>query len=344
MLYIELGKLGGIAMSLHTLEGLLQGFQSGQIRALARVISKLENEDPQRIELMKFLYPLTGHARVLGVTGSPGAGKSSLVDRMIHFLRQTGQQVAVVAVDPSSPFSGGALLGDRVRMQDHATDSGVFIRSMGTRGSLGGLARNTQDTINALDAFGFDWIIVETVGVGQAELDIMHVADITLVVLTPGAGDGIQTIKAGIMEIADIYVVNKADLYGAANIAAEIEMMLDMQSAREWHPPVVLVSTLKDVGLYELMQKIEDYWTYTEQGEVKKKRRQQRSREEVLTILHDEWDSLVQQWIMTDDSSKNKLLQVAYREVDPYTIAKEIMHHVFAEQYNRNKARAQKNN
>jgi LAO/AO transport system kinase len=190
-------------------DDLLEKFWAGEFRALARLISNLENEMGDRNELMCQLYPRTGRAYILGVTGSPGTGKSSLVDCLTTSLRKRSQKVAIVAVDPTSPFTGGALLGDRIRMQEHAVDQGVFIRSMATRGSLGGLAHTTKEVIKAIDAFGFEWIIVETVGVGQAELDIMNVADTTVVVLTPGAGDAIQTIKAGIMEIADVFAVNK---------------------------------------------------------------------------------------------------------------------------------------
>ncbi|MBC7104679.1 MAG: methylmalonyl Co-A mutase-associated GTPase MeaB, partial [Firmicutes bacterium] len=198
-------------------------FTAGEQRALARVISLVENEAPEKDELLRRLYPRTGGAYVVGLTGAPGSGKSSLVDRLTGLLRRTGRTVGIVAVDPTSPFTGGALLGDRIRMQEHACDDGVFIRSMGTRGSLGGLARTTKDVIRVLDAFGFDYVLVETVGVGQAELDIMHVADTTVVVLTPATGDSIQTIKAGIMEIADVFAVNKADLPGARKLAVEVE-------------------------------------------------------------------------------------------------------------------------
>ncbi|KUK82872.1 MAG: Putative periplasmic protein kinase ArgK and related GTPase of G3E family, partial [Pelotomaculum thermopropionicum] len=184
------------------MEDLLKEFTSGNQRALARVISQVENETPQKVALLKQLYPNTGNSYLLGVTGSPGAGKSSLVDHLVDTIRKRNESVGVIAVDPTSPFTGGAILGDRIRMNKHALDKGVFIRSMGTRGSLGGLSKTTKEVIKVMDAFGMDWIIVETVGVGQAELDIMYIADTTVVVLTPGSGDAIQTMKAGIMEIA----------------------------------------------------------------------------------------------------------------------------------------------
>lgn len=231
------------------MQDLINRFTAGETRALARLISLLENEDDQHEQIIKELFKRTGQAYVIGFTGSPGAGKSSLVDQVVKQLRQAGKTVGIIAVDPTSPFTGGALLGDRIRMQQHALDKGVFIRSMGTRGSLGGLAKTTKDVVKAMDAFGFNYVIIETVGVGQAELDIMHVADSTVVVLTPGAGDAIQTIKAGIMEIADVFAVNKSDLSGADKIANEVEIMLDQQRADiDWRPPVKLCSSLKDTG------------------------------------------------------------------------------------------------
>lgn len=313
-------------MSLDSMEGLIQGFKDKQTRALARIISRLENEDPERDELIKNIYPLTGRASVLGVTGSPGAGKSSLVDRITNFLRKRGETVAVVAVDPTSPFTGGALLGDRIRMQEHATDPGVFIRSMGTRGSLGGLARNTKEVVKAMDAFGFNWVIIETVGVGQAELDIMNVADTTLVVLTPGAGDSIQTIKAGIMEIADVFVVNKADLPGADRVVAEVGMMLDLQSDKlEWRPPVVQVSTLNDNGIPQLMDAINKYLNFLNEKDRLDKKRQERARSEVLEIVDYQWQKLVRQQMTLPGGIKELLDKVASRDSDPYTAASFIL-------------------
>ncbi len=313
-------------MSLDTIKGLMQGFKDGQTRALARMISRLENEDPERDDLIKNIYPLTGNARVVGVTGSPGAGKSSLVDRITYFLRKRGDTVAVVAVDPTSPFTGGALLGDRIRMQQHATDRGVFIRSMGTRGSLGGLARNTKEAVKAMDAFGFKWVIVETVGVGQAELDIMNVADTTLVVLTPGAGDSIQTIKAGIMEIADIFVVNKADLPGSDRVAAEVGMMLDLQCHKmEWRPPVVLVSTLNDSGMQELLDVMEKHLNHLSQTGSLEKKRQERVKSEVLDIVDYQWQKLVRQQMTLPGGVSEVLEKVSRRETDPYSAAGSIL-------------------
>jgi LAO/AO transport system kinase len=318
-------------MSLDSMEGLIQGFKDRQTRALARIITRLENEDLERDELIKNIYPLTGSAKVIGVTGSPGAGKSSLVDRITHFLRERGDTVAVVAVDPTSPFTGGALLGDRIRMQEHSTDQGVFIRSMGTRGSLGGLARNTKEVVKAMDAFGFNWVIIETVGVGQAELDIMNVADTILVVLTPGAGDSIQTIKAGIMEIADVFVVNKADLPGADRVATEVEMMLDLQSdKKEWRPPVIQVSNLQETGIPQLMEAVSKYQDFLNEKNLLNKKRQERIRAEVLEIVDYQWQKLVRKQLTLPGGINELLAKVAHRDSDPYTAASFILDMVIA--------------
>jgi len=311
------------------MDDLLEKFWAGEFRALARLISTLENEMGDRNELMCQLYPRTGRAYILGVTGSPGTGKSSLVDCLTTLLRKRSQQVAIVAVDPTSPFTGGALLGDRIRMQEHAVDQGVFIRSMATRGSLGGLARTTKEVIKAIDAFGFEWIIVETVGVGQAELDIMNVADTTVVVLTPGAGDAIQTIKAGIMEIADIFAVNKSDLPGADKVALEVEMMLDLQSDRmAWRPPVMQTSVMNRSGMEDLLNAIEKHRSYLmEKGKFQEKR-QSRLRAETLEILDHQWRQLVRQEIKLSEKVNKLLESVEYGESDPYTAASSILDHV----------------
>ncbi|AEG15027.1 methylmalonyl Co-A mutase-associated GTPase MeaB [Desulfofundulus sp. TPOSR] len=310
---------------------LMERFRGGDPRALARVISYLENEEPVVEHIMEQIYPLTGQAYIVGITGSPGAGKSSLVDRLTTLLRQKGETVGIVAVDPTSPFTGGALLGDRIRMQNHATDRGVFIRSMGTRGSLGGLAHTTGEVVKAMDAFGFSWIIVETVGVGQAELDIMHLADTTVVVLTPGTGDAIQTIKAGIMEIADVFAINKCDLPGANKIAAEVEMMLDMQGDRlNWRPPVVKTSTLDGRGVAELLAAIESHRKYLLQDKALGERRWFRARNETLEVAQYLWQRIITQEL---EYISPILDAVARREKDPYRGAREITRYLL-EKYN----------
>jgi len=313
------------------MQELIESFRSGKPRALARVISILENEDSGAEEIMRELHPLTGRAYVLGLTGSPGAGKSSLVDRLTALLRTQGQTVGIIAVDPTSPFSGGALLGDRIRMQNHAVDRGVFIRSMGTRGSLGGLAHTTKEVIKAMDAFGFDWVIVETVGVGQAEIDIMHVADSTVVVLTPGAGDAIQTIKAGIMEIADIFAVNKCDLPGAAKVAAEVEIMLDMQAEKlDWRPPVVSTSTIDGRGVADLLSAVNEHRRYLQESGLFNRRREERAKSETLSLVHHRWRQLIQQQTNLPGKVNELLSAVSRREIDPYTAAGRILSHMVA--------------
>ncbi|MCS5695849.1 methylmalonyl Co-A mutase-associated GTPase MeaB [Desulfofundulus thermocisternus] len=304
------------------LESLMERFRGGDPRALARVISYLENEEPVVEQIMEQIYPFTGKAYIIGITGSPGAGKSSLVDCLTSLLRQKGETVGIVAVDPTSPFTGGALLGDRIRMQNHATDRGVFIRSMGTRGSLGGLAHTTADVVKAMDAFGFSRVIVETVGVGQAELDIMHLADTVVVVLTPGAGDAIQTIKAGIMEIADVFVINKSDLPGSDKITAEVEMMLDMQGYQQkWRPPVIKTSTLSGQGIEELLEAIENHRNHLLQEKALGEKRWSRARNETLELAQHIWQRIITREL---EHIRPILDAVARREKGPYQGAREI--------------------
>ena len=246
----------------------------GDPRAIARAISLIEDEAPAGAELLRQIFPKTGRAFHLGVTGPPGAGKSTLVDRMTTALRGAGQTVGIVAVDPTSPYTGGALLGDRVRMQAHAGDSGVFIRSMATRGHLGGLARATSEAALVLDASGKDVVIIETVGVGQDEVDIVRTADISVVTLVPGAGDEVQALKAGIMEIADIFVVNKADREGADRMAASIEAMLALHTfgAAEWRPPIVRTEATSGKGVDELLVEVTRFRAHTEATRVERRR------------------------------------------------------------------------
>ena len=311
------------------IQELVSRFRNGEQRALGRLITLLENEVPERDQIMKQLYNLTGRAYILGVTGSPGAGKSSLVDKITIQLRQRNQKVGIIAVDPSSPFSGGALLGDRIRMQEHALDKGVFIRSMGTRGSLGGLARTTREVVKAMDAFGIDWVIIETVGVGQAELDIMHVADTIVVVLTPGAGDAIQTIKAGIMEIADVFAVNKADLPGAQKVVSEVEMMLDLQcDTKEWRPPVRPTSSHSGQGLPELLGAIDQHHSFLVDRGWLDSRRQDRAKSQTLEIVDFRWQQLVRREMTLPGLINELLSDVAAMKTDPYTAATAIIEHM----------------
>lgn len=305
-------------------------FSEQNTRALARVISVIENDSDLKADIMKNIFHQTGNAHVLGVTGSPGAGKSSLVDLLVQRLRSDGDsRVGIIAVDPTSPFSGGAILGDRIRMNNHATDKGVFIRSMGTRGSLGGLAQSTREVVKSMDAFGFGWVVVETVGVGQAELEIMNVADTTLVVLTPGAGDSIQAIKAGIMEIADVFVINKADLPGADRVAAEVGMMLDMQCHDlDWRPPVVQVSTVNNTGVDELVEAIRKHIAYMLEKNILAQKRKQRLKSETLDIVNIRWQQRVRSQLNLPGKVNSLLEDVAQRKIDPYSAADDILNTV----------------
>lgn len=290
-------------------------------RAAARLISLIENEAAAKLELLKEIYPHTGQAFIVGITGAPGAGKSSLSGALIKQVRAAGLSLGVIAIDPTSPFSGGAILGDRIRMQDHTLDQGVFIRSMGTRGSLGGLARASGEAVQVLDAFGKEVIIVETVGVGQSEVDIVKTADATVVVLTPAMGDGVQTIKAGIMEIADIFVVNKADLAGAERTAAEVNQMLDLGKIKEPRPPVILTEALTGRGVSELWQALKEHEIYLKQSGALKKVRYQRG----CLELGAQVEHLVKTKITKDLQQLEELEalieKISRREADPYSAA-----------------------
>lgn len=290
------------------------------IRALARAITYIENDHEEKLELLSDLYPATGHARYIGITGSPGAGKSTFVNRLIDHLRELDLQVGVCAVDPTSPFSGGAILGDRVRMSKHFTDPKVYIRSMGTRGSLGGLSRTTKDAVKAMDAYGFDVILIETVGVGQSELDIMKIADTTAVVLTPGSGDVVQVFKAGIMEIADLFVINKADQPGVGPLHGQLNAMLDLvQNDRGWRPPVKRVSAMKNEGIPAFWAACQDHAAFLEQSGEGVERRKNNKEREVLEIIQHEAARRVEQLF------KSEKAMISTSDKDPYTLAREFV-------------------
>ena len=313
------------------MQELLKKFWAGDFRALAKVISILENEDSGHEALMRQICAKTGRAYILGVTGSPGAGKSSLVDQLTTLLRKAGNTVGIIAVDPTSPFSSGALLGDRIRMQEHTLDQGVFMRSMATRGSLGGLAYATKEAVRAVNAFGFDWVIVETVGVGQTEMNILYVADTVVVVLTPGAGDSIQAMKSGIMEIADVFAVNKSDLPGADKVASEVEAMLQLKlKAPSWHPPVVKTSTVTPAGLEDFLTAIQEHRNYLIENGLFQTRREERLKAGTLEILDRMWQTLIREEIITSKEVSGILELAARQQMDQYTAAASVFKHIFA--------------
>ena len=306
---------------------LLERALAGDTRSIGRLISLVEADSPASKEIMKTVYPKTGGAQVIGITGSPGAGKSTFVNRLIAQFRAEGKQVGVIAIDPSSPFTGGAILGDRLRMQDHAIEEGVFIRSRGPRGNLGGGSRGTHEGALILDACGFDVVIIETVGVGQSEVDIVKIADTVCLILTPGMGDDVQIMKAGIMEIADVFVVNKADKEGADKVAADVQVMLKMIGEREWIPPVALVSSNKNTGVDEVREIIKRHGDYLRSSEEGKRRRWSQLEMEVEAILRGEISQLVENaW--KERKSDEVMEDLSSRRANPYTLAGEIMHKV----------------
>lgn len=298
----------------------------GDQRTLSRMISYLERGDPQAAGVLKAIDPHTGNAYIVGITGPPGAGKSTLVDRLTELLRSKDMSVGIVGVDPTSPFSGGALLGDRVRMQRHYLDSGVFIRSVATRGQVGGLPRTVRGITRFLDASGIDVILVETVGVGQTELGVLEVADTILVALMPESGDAIQALKAGIMEIADIYLVNKADREGANQMATTITSMLQLGEAKEgWAPPVMLTTAQTGQGVDELWQKIQEHHQHlTDTSELTKRRGRHRQKE-FLETVQEEMSRRLKARIEEDPDLTATLEKIANKESEPYSAAMEFL-------------------
>ena len=303
----------------------VEEIRSGDPRALARAISAVENRAPGWAELLKALFAHSGRARVLGLTGAPGAGKSTLVDQLAKHYRKAGKTIGIIAVDPTSPYTGGAILGDRIRMQDHHSDPGIYIRSMATRGSLGGLARTTADVATLLDASGRDLIMIETVGVGQDEVDIVRLAEVTIVILVPGMGDDVQTIKAGIMEIADIFVINKSDRDGAERVEREIRALQSLAARNDgWTPPIVKTVASEGKGVADLAKVIGEYETYLTQKNLAQPHSVENWKGRLIEMVRDAMLEKARARF-SDGEVERFAAEIAEHKRDPYTLVEEIV-------------------
>jgi LAO/AO transport system kinase len=305
-------------------DALVDDAVGGDRGAIARLISLVESGGDAAARAVARLYPRTGHAYTVGITGAPGSGKSTLTGRLIARIRRDGAEVGVLAVDPTSPFTGGAILGDRVRMQDHATDDGVFIRSMATRGHLGGLALATPQAVRVLDAAGKPWVLIETVGVGQVEVEIAGAADTTVVVVTPGWGDGVQAAKAGLLEIADVFVVNKADRPGANETVRDLAQMLELSGHRDWTPPIVETVATESRGIDELWDAVGAHRAHLESNGALERHRRERLRDELRAIVLERLSRGVDD-VCTGEAFEALVEQVMSRDLDPHTAAAQLL-------------------
>ena len=304
----------------------VERIRTGEVRALARAISTIEDGRPESTLLLKALFPYSGTARVIGITGSPGAGKSTLVDQLAREYRKQQHTVGIIAVDPTSPYTGGAILGDRIRMQAHHADAGIYIRSMATRGFLGGLARATNDVATVLDASGKNMVLIETVGVGQDEIDIVRLADVTVVLLVPGMGDDVQTIKAGIMEIADIFVINKSDREGAERVEREIRAMQTLSIRKDaWTPPIVKTVASEGRGVADLAAAIANYEKFLQNKDLLLRKKISHWRERLVEMLRQELLERLLRESLSEDELARLAAEVAEHRRDPYSLVEEVV-------------------
>jgi LAO/AO transport system kinase len=308
------------------MDQLLQNFFRGDVRALSRIITRVENRSADSLDILRQLFPHTGRSQIIGITGSPGAGKSSLVDRLAMAYRKQEETLGIVAVDPSSPYTGGAILGDRIRMQTLGTDPGVYIRSMATRGYLGGLAAATADVVTVLDAAGKNPIIVETVGVGQDEIDIVKLADVSIVVLVPGMGDDIQALKAGIMEIGDIFVINKADRPGVEKMERAIQAVLSLAHRPDmWEPPIVKTVATHGEGIDELVSAIGRSYEFFRNSETRAQKRKEAEQQRLMKLLEERLITTAVQQVFPNGELGKIVTEIAERRKDPYSVVEQIV-------------------